>query len=164
MSALDLRRLVPVETGASQFLETFIGERLFAVGVWESPRTCDGIEHLRVIEHQAVAVRVCGRLYAIDQTVHSFWLELLGGSSDQTVEWVLWFGLIASSPRQERNAIDLAHRAEDLEWRVAVSATCAARNGVLIAVPSDRPTTAAASGSDAVTKGVGHAARTPKSR
>ena len=69
---VDLRQVFSLDPPRADALESFISERLFEANVWQSPRTSDGIEHLRLVEHELDRVRLAGRIYAIDQTLHSF--------------------------------------------------------------------------------------------
>ena len=114
--ALDLRTIFPLsEPDETDALDAFISERLCEAGVWSSPRRSDGIQRVRVLEFESACVRVCGWIYEIDQTSHSFWLDLQREASGTSVSWALYFNAIASTPRGTRNAIDLHDRAEQLE-------------------------------------------------
>lgn len=129
---LDLRSLFSLEPGHTDALDSFIGDRLVEAGVWESPRTSDGIVSLRVVECEPNCLCVCGRIHEIDQTLHSFWLDLTCEASGSRVNWAVYFDPIASSPRRERNAIDTVDRAEDLDWRVALAGLADVRDGALV--------------------------------
>ncbi len=118
---LDLRTIFPLsEPDETDALDAFISERLCEAGVWGSPRRSDGIKRVRVVEFEPACVRVCGWIYEVDQTLHSFWLDLQREGSGTSVAWALYFNVIASTPRQTRDAIDLYDRAEQLEWQVAL--------------------------------------------
>ena len=56
-------------------LDWFVSWCLFEGDVWESPRTSDGVPSFEV-ERETDAWRVRGRIWAIEQTVHAFELEL----------------------------------------------------------------------------------------
>src|SRR5262249_21275634 len=100
--------------------------RLAESGVWDSPRISDGIEHLRVARAAPDRLRVCGRIFEIDdQSLHSFWLDLERDPSRTGASWTLCFDVIASSPRRIHNAVDTFCRAEDIEWRIRLEGTFA---------------------------------------
>jgi hypothetical protein len=125
---MDVGSLFSLESGELDALESFISERLFDANVWESPRTSDGIEQLRIVEREPERLRVCGRIFAIDQTLHCFWLDI--ERSDGGVTWALYFEAITESPRRERNAIATIVRHQDIVWQVALSGHAQVRDGV----------------------------------
>lgn len=128
---VDLRALFALDSGPSDALvESFISQRLFEANVWESPRTSDGIEHLRIVECEPERVRVSGRIFTIDQTLHSSWLDI--ERSDRGVTWALYFDSVASSPRRARNAIDTFDQATDINWRVTLTGLLEIRDGTLV--------------------------------
>jgi hypothetical protein len=134
---LDLRSVFSLELGHTDVLDSFISNRLFEAGVWESPPTSDGIVSLRVVTCEANCLSVCGRIFEIDQTLHSFWLDLTCEGSANGVSWAVYFDPIAGSQRCERNAIDTYDRAEDLIWRVALSGLADVRDGALVPASRD---------------------------
>lgn len=117
---VDLRSLFSLDSGETDALESFICQRLFQANIWESVRTSDGIPHLRIVEYAPERVRICGRIFTIDQALHSFWLDIeptgRGG-----VSWALYFDVVAASPRHERNAIDTFDQPEKINWRVTLT-------------------------------------------
>lgn len=127
----DLRDLFPAsgDTGA---LESFLGARLFETGIWESPRACDGIEHLRVVRNDPRFVSLSGRIFTIDQILHSFWLDL--EARDACVAWSLHLDVVASSSRRARHAADACDHAADLQWRVSLAGRAEVREGRLVPV------------------------------
>src|SRR5678815_2282211 len=73
----DLRTLFELEPSPDAYkLETFISDRLFEAGVWGANNCPDGIVHIRVLEAEPDRLRLCGRLFEINQELHPFWLEL----------------------------------------------------------------------------------------
>lgn len=118
---VDLRSVFSVEPGETDELDAFISRRLFEAGVWSSPRTSDGLEHLRVLEWERERVSLCGRIYEIDQTLRSFWLDVERAPSGLGVTWRLAFDMVCDSPRRERNALDTRQHADELDWRVVLS-------------------------------------------
>jgi len=128
---IDLRSLFSLEPGQTDALDAFIGHRLFEAKVWASPRTSDGITHLRVVECEPERLRVCGRIFEIDQTLHSFWLDLEREHSGSGVTWALYFD-VAGSPRTQQNAIDTYDDAREIDWRVALAGRGEFRNGALV--------------------------------
>jgi hypothetical protein len=102
-----------------QELESFIGERLTDAGVWKAPRTSDGISLLREVERAVALVRFCGQIWQIDQTLHTFWLDV--ERVEQELRWTLYFDPIIDSPRRARNAAYSVTGPEVVEWRVTVS-------------------------------------------
>ena len=130
---LDLRSLFSLEPSETHALEAFIASRLFEQGVWESRRVSDGVEHARAVEWSAERVRVCGRIYEIDQTLRSFWLDLERTPSGN-VAWALHFDVVADSRGHARNAIDIHDRAEGIDWCVDLAGHAVLRDGALVPV------------------------------
>src|SRR5262249_3608575 len=108
--------------------------RLFEADVWESPRTSDGIPHLRIVESAPERMRLCGRIYTIDQVLHSFWLDLEREPDGSAVSWALFFDVVADSPRRERDAIDVHDQASDIDWRVTLTGQGELRDGTLVVI------------------------------
>src|SRR5262244_1136289 len=103
---LDLSKLFSLEDGQTATLERFIDQRLFEAGVWNSWRTSDGIQYLRVVQCEPACVRVCGRIYeVVDQALRMFWLDLNRPTSGTSVRWALYFDAPAPTNRRERDAI-----------------------------------------------------------
>src|SRR5262249_36011168 len=95
---VDLRGLFSLEGASIDALDLFVSHRLFEADVWESPRTSDGIPHLRIVESAPERMRLCGRIYTIDQVLHSFWLDLEREPDGSAVSWALFFDVVADSP------------------------------------------------------------------
>jgi hypothetical protein len=53
------------------------------------PRTSDGISLLREVERTFSLVRVCGQIWEISQTRHTFWLDV--ERVGQELHWTLYF-------------------------------------------------------------------------
>jgi hypothetical protein len=101
-------------------LESFLGDRLHEAGVWESPRSSDGISALREIERTSVRARLCGQIWEIvEQSLHAFWLDVERSADD--VRWTLYFGAIVDSPRRARNAAYALSDPGEVEWNVTLS-------------------------------------------
>jgi hypothetical protein len=132
---IDLTAMFPPEPGRSDALGWFIGSCLCAGGVWESPRTSDGIQGIdRVFERAPDVLRVRGRIFEIDQALHAFWLELARHASGDRVAWSLYFDVAEASPRRARNALDRSDRPDDIEWRAKVTGEATVEGGVLTIV------------------------------
>src|SRR5262245_46888963 len=115
----DLRDLFSRQPPHTEALEEFVGERLSEAGVWASPRTSDGISHVRIVELEPDAVGVCGWIYVIDdQSCHGFRLNLARQPTETLFTWSLYFDVIADSPRRERSALDTHDHADEIAWRV----------------------------------------------
>jgi hypothetical protein len=125
--------LVPLEPG-SLALEWFIGTCLFEAGVWESPRTSDGIVAIeRVGEQGPEALRARGQIWEIDQSLHAFWLEI--ERAGDRFAWRLYYDVIASSERRAWDALSSHERAEDIEWRAAIAGEATIEGDALVFVP-----------------------------
>jgi hypothetical protein len=85
---------------------------------------------LRVVEYLPERIRVCGRIFEIDQTLHSFWLDMRRGTAGVT--WELHFDVVAASPRRERNAIDTFDDPQEIEWRITLSGAGEVQHGTLV--------------------------------
>jgi hypothetical protein len=105
-------------------LESFIAARLHAAGVWSSPRLSDGIASVRVIERGPDLLRVCGEIWEIDQTRHSFCLDVSRdrGTEDKAT-WMLFFDIDTTgmSPRRARHALDLLQEPREMPWRITIT-------------------------------------------
>jgi hypothetical protein len=116
---LSLLRLFDPESEVSRSeLESFIGNRLADAGVWDA-RTSDGISLLREIERTDVLARFCGQIWSIDQTLHTFWLDI--ERLRHELDWTLYFDALIDSPRAARNAGYALARPDEAEWQVTLS-------------------------------------------
>ena len=133
----DLLALISVEPGRTAALDCFIGSCLSEGGVWEHPRTSDGIHAIeRVLERGRDALRVAGRIWEIvDQSLHAFWLELRRDDAPDRFAWVLYFDLIETSARRARNALSNHDDAEEIEWRAKLMGQATVEDGKLTIVP-----------------------------
>lgn len=113
-------------------LEWFLGLCLSSEGgVWDGPRVSDGIEYLRVVEHEPERMRVCGRVWEIhDQSLHSFWLEV-ARTSDDGFSWTVHYDPVASSLRRAHNAVHVLEEADGIEWRLTLEGRAELRDGAL---------------------------------
>jgi hypothetical protein len=94
----DLETLHLLDPPSFQALDWFIGTCLYDGGIWDSPRTSDGIQSIgRVLERGPDRLRVGGRIYEIDQTLHTFRLELSRAAADDRVTWSLDFDVTDDS-------------------------------------------------------------------
>ncbi len=112
-------------------IDRFISHCLFKSGVWASPRTSDGIQRIRLLEHTSNTLNLAGWIHHIDQSLHAFWLDLRS-TTETALTWRLNFGLKASSPRLERNAIDAHDSPHQIDWRVVLSGMAEVRDGLLV--------------------------------
>jgi hypothetical protein len=133
--AVDLVALLSLDPKRVE-LEWFIGRCLFEGGIWESPRTSDGINGIeRVLERGPDVLRAHGKIWEIDQSIHAFWLEIeRAGTSDRFV-WRLYYDVIASSERRARDAPSNHDRPEDIEWRARLEGDATVQDSVLAIVP-----------------------------
>ena len=77
-------------------------------------RWCDGLDSYRVVERSPSRVRICGRVWHIEQVLHTFWLDV---ESDD--RWTLH--CMISSPmntRQARYAADTMQDPSEVSWRL----------------------------------------------
>jgi hypothetical protein len=132
---VDLQALFSLAPGRADALDSFIGSCLYDGGIWESTRTSDGIHSTRVLEHASDELRVCGRIWEIDQSLHTFWLELKRDGSGDRFAWSLYFDVIETSARRARNAHESHDNAEDLEWRAKVVGEAAVQDDKLMIIP-----------------------------
>jgi hypothetical protein len=111
--------------GCVSFLETaeeldvFIGERLADAAVWRSARVSDGIGVMRTVEKSQSRARFCGQIWDIDQMLHTFWLDI--ESSNDDIDWTLYFDPIEDAPRRARNLVYALSRPDEVDWRVTLS-------------------------------------------
>jgi hypothetical protein len=105
-------------------LESFIAARLHDAGVWSSPRLSDGVASVRVVERGPDLLRVCGEIWEIAQTRHSFWLDFIWDrGTEHGASWTLFFDIDSTgvSPRRARHALDLLRDPGELPWRITVT-------------------------------------------
>jgi hypothetical protein len=124
VTLLGTLHAVEGERGLSGALESFIADRLCEAGVWSSPRVSDGIASLRVVERGPDLLRVCGEVWQIDQTRHSFWLTVTWDHEAQhRAVWALFFDVDTTgiAPRRTRHAIDLLQDPGDVAWQLALT-------------------------------------------
>jgi hypothetical protein len=74
---------------------------------------------LREVERTVALVRFCGQVWDIDQTLHTFRLDV--ERVDQELQWRLHFDPIIDSRRRTRNAAYALTGPEVVEWRVTLS-------------------------------------------
>ena len=133
----DLRTLFVLEPPDTGALASFVSHRLFEAGIWESPRSSDGIEQVRVVECQPARLSVCTRIFHIDQTLHWFWLDLARANPGTKISWTLHFDFVHGPSRRDRDAIHLCHRADDITWRVSLTGEGEIRDGKLVVAPKE---------------------------
>lgn len=123
----ELFHILSGESPNVAVLERFIGERLAEAGIWDSTRTSDGIEQVRLIRHDPRRVSLVGRLWEIDQTLRSFWLEVERTDGDG-IAWTLYFDVLGTA-RQVRNALLVHDATDEIEWRVTLTGMAEGRVG-----------------------------------
>jgi len=128
--------LLLLAPGQTEALDRFVSTCLADAGLWESPRTSDGVQDIeRVLERSPQRLRVCGRIWSIDQVLHTFWLELQQEAAHGQMTWFLYFDIATSSPRRARNAVHDHDRPEDIDWFATLAGEAAIRDGMLLPVP-----------------------------
>jgi hypothetical protein len=134
--AASLEVLLPFEPGRTDVLDWFIGSCLSAGGLWDSPRTSDGIDAVhRVFERAPDVVRVCGRIWHIAQTLHTFWLEVVRDSEQDRFGWFLYFDVAETSARRARNALDNHEIPDDIEWHSKLAGEAGVQDDALVIIP-----------------------------
>jgi hypothetical protein len=129
--APDLDALSSLIAEPSDTLDGFVSACLADAGVWKSPRTSDGVQGIeRVLEHSPERLRICGRIWSIDQELHTFWLELQR-RADSEITWRLCFDVVGSSPRRARNAVHDHDRPDEIEWSTMLAGTATTQDGTL---------------------------------
>jgi hypothetical protein len=117
-------------------LDWFIGSCLCDGCVWDSPRTSDGISGIeRVLERGPDTLRVSGRIWEIDQTLHEFWVELQPDGESDRFAWFLFFDVAEDSARRARTALSSHDRAEDISWSATLAGEATVQDGALTIVP-----------------------------
>lgn len=94
-------------------LEHFIATALYDAGVWSS--VSDGVTPHRIVRTPA-QVRVCGRIWSIDdQVLHTFWLDVERGDE---ITWTLYVDpdVTALGARRARNLLDLIAEPGEAPW------------------------------------------------
>jgi hypothetical protein len=134
VNPIDLTSLLSLDSDL-EALDAFVSGCLCDGGIWTSPRNSDGIQGVeRVLERAADCLRLCGRIYSIDQVLHPFWLELWRDAVEPSVTWMLCFDLAEGAGRRAQNAFTASERSEDIEWRVVLGGEAAIDNGALTLV------------------------------
>jgi hypothetical protein len=102
------------------------------------PRISDGIPNIdRVLDRGPDGIGVCARIYEIaDQSLHTFWLEIKRDAATEQILWWLYFDVIETSKRRAQNAVQNHDRAEDVNWRAALSGEATMQEGVLTIIVS----------------------------
>jgi hypothetical protein len=124
MTMLQALRALEGEGDLRELLESFISHRLYEAGVWSSPRTSDGVSSYRVVERGPGGMRLCGRIWEIDQTQHSFCVDVEWQEGARPgATWRLFFDIddTAMSPRRAHLAIDAIDDPTQVQWRVALT-------------------------------------------
>jgi hypothetical protein len=126
---------VPEASPPWYVLEAFVADRLYASGVWSSPRMSDGVSAVRAVEDGPDRARIAGRIWAIDQTLHSFWIDAeRDGTRADRISWTMYFELDPSAltARQLRDATYVLEDPLQARWRTVLSGYAIARDGRLI--------------------------------
>jgi hypothetical protein len=132
----DLEALLSLAPGQTDALDRFVSTCLADAGLWESPRTSDGVQDIvRLVERSPERLRVCGRIWSIDQVLHTFWLELQREAMVGQLTWFLYFDIAESTPRRTRNALGDHDRPEDIHWFARLAGEAVIRDSVLLPVP-----------------------------
>jgi hypothetical protein len=131
-SAGPLQLLVPRADAAPEALELFIARVLHRGGVWEHPRRSDGIEGWRAVERSPSLLRLGGRIFEIDQSLHTFWLELEAGIGAASVQWRLYFDVVGRPFQRVADALDVLDSAEQADWRLALAGTAKVEGEALV--------------------------------
>jgi len=134
--AADLRALLPFEP-RSTALEWFIGSCLTEAGVWDDPRTSDGIGDFgAVFENGPNRLCFWSRIWRIDgQTLHTFWLEVTRERQCDQFAWFLYFDAPEDSGRRRPRAFDRHDAAEEIEWRARIVGEAIVQDEKLAIVP-----------------------------
>jgi hypothetical protein len=124
VNVLETLRALEGASDLSETLESFVSHRLSEAGVWSSPRVSDGVSSYRVVERGPKGMRLCGWIREIDQTQHSFLVDVKWEREDQSGgNWKLFFDVddTAMSPRRARLAIDAIEDPSQVPWRVELT-------------------------------------------
>jgi hypothetical protein len=124
MTMLQTLRALEGASDLRETLASFISHRLHEAGVWSSPRVSDGVSSYRVVERGRDGMRLSGRIWEIDQTEHSFCVDVewRDGTRPEAI-WRLFFDVdeTAMSPRRARLAIEAIDDPSQVPWRVALT-------------------------------------------
>ena len=106
-----------------QPVEAFVADALADAGVWSSRRASDGIQTLRVVEWGPKRVRVCGKSWNVDQTLHVFWLDADDRATPTSTAWTLYFDVDETSitARRARHVLDLIQDPGEVAWLVTLT-------------------------------------------
>ena len=104
-------------------LEAFVAFTLFDAGIWPTPRTSDGLQSTRVVEWGPKRVRVCGKIWSIDQTLHVFWFDADDRTVPTSTAWALYLDVDKTSmnARLARHVLDLIQDPSDVPWLVTLT-------------------------------------------
>ena len=128
---VDLQTALPIEPGPMEALDLFVSTCLAEAGMWDHFRNSDGVAIERLLERSADRLRLAGRIWSIDQAVHTFWLEVKRKDSAATFLWSLYFDVVEATPRRARNAVHDHDRPEDIQWRAIAAGEATIQDGVL---------------------------------
>lgn len=105
-----------------QLVEAFVADALADAGVWSSRRASDGIQTLRIVEWVPKRLRVCGKIWSIDQTLHTFWLDADGCATPTSTTWTLYFDVDETSmtARRAHNILYVLQDPGEVVWRVTL--------------------------------------------
>lgn len=101
-------------------LDAFLSLRLFEGGAWSSPRVSDGVDSFRVVRESPTELHLAGRIWDIDQVLHSFWLVLRRDEAESVdVAWTLYFepDIGGTTSRRSRHAIHAIDDPDQIAWR-----------------------------------------------
>jgi hypothetical protein len=132
-----LPELFSREPWRTDALDLFVGRCLTSAGIWEHPRTSDGITSIeRVFERGCGGIGICARIWEIDdQSLHQFWLEIRREADSDHIAWSLYFDVIESSRRRALDAVHNHDSADSIEWRAKLAGRATVVDGVLTIVP-----------------------------
>ena len=113
--------LLPASDGEpADALDAFVSLRLFEGGTWSSQRVSDGIDSFRVVRESPTHLDVAGRIWDIDQVLHSFWLRVQRDEAESVdVTWTLYFepDIGGTGSRRARNAIHAIDAPDQIAWQ-----------------------------------------------
>jgi hypothetical protein len=114
-----------------------VGSCLTEAGVWDHPRTSDGINGFgAVFEHAPDRLCLWGRIWNIHgQTLHMFWLEVMREGQGDQFSWFLYFDTPEDSGRRRPRAFDRHDAAEEIEWRARIVGEAIVHGDKLAIVP-----------------------------
>lgn len=101
-------------------VESFVRDRLVEAGV---PFVSDGLSRIRLRREASGWMRIRGRLWAIEQSQHWFWLDVRREGSPARVAWKLYFDVdpTSVSARRERHLIDVVQEPEEVGWMTVLT-------------------------------------------